>query len=81
MYDYFLTVESKAVAVFHYESGEIYKRINHPTHLLNLLRGGKTFTCSSSIDFPEEYTDSYDVLSVVDSVRKIASGEYNFEVL
>lgn len=81
MYDYFICLSSDSLGFLDYESGKLVKTVNNPTALLNMLRGGKTFICSSSLDFPEEYTDSYDVLSLVKTVKSIASGENSFELL
>lgn len=80
MYDFFVSVQSNGL-VFINNKTQQRSVVNNPTSLLNKLRGGKTFVCSSSVDFPEEYTDSVDVLHLVKSLRQIASGENNFEVL
>ena len=80
MYDFFISVQSNGL-VFLNNKTQQSSVINNPTSLLNKLRGGKTFICSSAVDFPEEYTESVDVLNLVKSLKQIASGENNFEVL
>ena len=68
MYDLFITVKSDSVAVY---ADDAVLECRDSDSLLEAIEG-KSWICSASMDFPEEYTENPGVLSLVNLLMEVA---------